>query len=92
MKSPIEGRISIVRDINSKELINVGEQIVSIISEENPYYKVEIFLSNKDILRINTGDKIKFSFDALSYKEFGYIEGEITSIGINSIIDKNRQE
>ncbi|WBW97680.1 HlyD family efflux transporter periplasmic adaptor subunit [Oceanirhabdus sp. W0125-5] len=89
VKSPIEGKISTVRDINSKELVNVGEQIVSIISEENPYYKVEIFLSNKDISKINTGDKIKFSFDALSYKEFGYIEGEITSIGINSIVDKN---
>lgn len=89
VKSPIEGRISIVRDINNKELVNVGEQIVSIISEENPYYNVEIFLSNKDISKINTGDKIKFSFDALSYKEFGYIEGEITSIGINSIVDKN---
>lgn len=89
VKSPVDGIINVVREINNSELLEVGAEIATIISEEKDSYKIELFVSNKDIAKLKKNNEIKYNFHALPYREYGYLSGKITTIGVDSKVDRS---
>lgn len=87
VKAMIDGIISVKQDIAEGELLASGTEVLEIIPKNDSQYKVQLYVSNKDITGIEVGQKIKYHFDALPYKEYGELTGEITDIAVDSSID-----
>lgn len=87
VKASIDGVINIKNDIAKGQLLQTGQEIVTVIPKDDSSYKVQLYVSNKDIANMKIGEKIKYHFDALPYKEYGELNGEITDIAVDSSID-----
>lgn len=90
IKAPIDGYLNIVTDITKGDNISSGLKIATIVPSNDSQYKVQIYVPNKDISKISLGDKIKYNFYALPYKEYGKLEGTITKISVDSSIMENQ--
>ncbi|MDU0321877.1 HlyD family efflux transporter periplasmic adaptor subunit [Clostridium butyricum] len=88
VKAMIDGTVNVKADITEGELLQSGQEILAIIPKDDSQFKVKLYVSNKDISGINIGQKIKYHFDALPYKEYGELDGEITDIATDAIIDQ----
>lgn len=44
-------------------------------------------IPTRDIANINMDKKIKYSFEAFPYREYGFLEGKIESISLDSKVD-----
>lgn len=86
--APIDGTLHIVNKITNGDLIASGDNIATIIPTEDSLYTIEIFVPNSEIAGLKVGDKIKYKFDALPYKEYGELEGEITNISTDSLVSE----
>ena len=86
--APIDGVIHMTNKITKGDLITAGDQIATIIPAEDSLYTIEIFVPNNKIAGLKVGDKIKYRFDALSYKEYGELEGKITNISTDSQVNE----
>nr|WP_302595380.1 HlyD family efflux transporter periplasmic adaptor subunit [uncultured Cellulosilyticum sp.] len=84
VSAPIDGSIHIVNQMTVGDLIAVGDNIATIIPTEDNLYTIEIFVPNSEIAGLKVGDRIKYKFDALPYKEYGELEGEITNISTDA--------
>ncbi|WP_202709975.1 HlyD family efflux transporter periplasmic adaptor subunit [Sporosalibacterium faouarense] len=89
VRAPIDGVINLINEINKGELVESGKNIATIIFDNNANYKVDLFVLNQDIAKLEVGDTIKYKFDALPYTEYGHLNGEITSIGVDSRVDES---
>lgn len=85
--APISGTLHITQVINEGDLIGAGVDIGTIIPEQDNLYKVEIFMANRDIAGIEEGDIIHYKFDALPYKEYGQLEGQISNISADARVN-----
>ena len=47
-------------------------------------------IPTKDIANIKDGEEIKYSFEALPYREYGFLDGKIESISPDSKIDNEK--
>jgi len=86
--SPIDGYINISTEINTGDLLQSGTEVATIVPEDDTTYKVQIYVSNADIANIKEGQKIKYHFLALPYKEYGSLEGTITQISTDARVDQ----
>lgn len=87
IKAPIDGVVNIKNDINIGQLIRGGVEILSIIPQDSSKYKVQIYVSNKDIAGIKVGEKVKYQFSALPYQEYGELTGVVTNVSTDATID-----
>lgn len=84
LKAPIDGVVNSIREINVGELVQPGEEIVTIVPMSETEFKVDLSVPNKDISKIKIGDEIKYHFLALPYKEYGEVKGKITKINTDA--------
>lgn len=89
VKAIMDGTINVKSDIAEGELLPSGQEVLAIIPPDDSQYKVQLYVSNKDITGLDVGQKIKYHFDALPYKEYGELTGEITDIATDAIVDQN---
>ncbi|MDK2811244.1 MAG: rane fusion protein peptide pheromone/bacteriocin exporter [Petroclostridium sp.] len=89
VRAPIEGIVNIVTEISKGDLLQSGTEIATIVPEHNSKYKVQLYVSNKDIAGIRENQRIKYHFLALPYKEYGELNGSITRIGTDARTDGN---
>jgi len=82
--SPIDGIINVTSEINKGDLLQSGVEVATVVPRTSSQYKVQLYVSNKDIANIKEGQKIKYHFLALPYREYGELEGTITKIGTDS--------
>nr|WP_241392923.1 HlyD family efflux transporter periplasmic adaptor subunit [Clostridium saccharobutylicum] len=87
VKATIDGVINVKADIAKGQLVKTGEEILSVIPQDSSQYKVKLYVSNKDIAGIKVGQKIKYHFEALPYKEYGELSGTITDIATDATVD-----
>lgn len=81
VKAPISGVINVITEINRGDYLLTGVEILTIVPNDHKPFKCKIFVPNKDISKINIGDKIKYKFDALPYREYGTVKGEVFKMG-----------
>lgn len=80
VKAPIEGIVNVITELNRGDYVLEGTEVLTIIPDSDNEFKCKIYVSNKDITKINVGDKIKYKFKSLPYKEYGTIKGEVLKI------------
>lgn len=88
VKAIINGVVNVKSDIAKGQIVQSGQEILSVIPQDNSQYKVQLYVSNKDILGMRIGEKIKYHFEALPYEEYGELTGIITNIAEDAIIDQ----
>ncbi|NFA43751.1 HlyD family efflux transporter periplasmic adaptor subunit [Clostridium botulinum] len=87
VKATIDGVVNVKNDIAKGQLVKSGEEVLSVIPKDNSQYKVQLYVSNKDINGMKVGEKTKYHFQALPYKEYGELIGVITDIAVDSTIE-----
>jgi multidrug resistance efflux pump len=90
VRAPIDGVLNIKKEISKRDLVMSGEEIASIVPYNNDIFKIQVYVSNKDISKIKEGGEIKYHFFALPYKEYGELTGTIVKIGNDIITDKSQ--
>lgn len=86
IKSPVNGKVNTLLDLQKGLVLQPGTIVANIIPNSNNY-KIELMIPTKDIANINTDKKIKYSFEALPYREYGFLEGNIESTSPDSKTD-----
>lgn len=86
IKSPVNGKVNTLVDLQQGLVLQPGTIVANIIPNSSNY-KVDLMIPTKDIANINTDKKIKYSFEALPYREYGFLEGKIESISPDSKTD-----
>ncbi|MFO7815039.1 MAG: HlyD family efflux transporter periplasmic adaptor subunit [Halanaerobiales bacterium] len=78
--SPISGKVQFLKTYNEGDYIPPGNEIMKIIPNKRENYYVELYIKNKDILRIDKDDLIRYRIASYPYKEFGIAKGRILMI------------
>lgn len=86
--SPIEGIVNLYTEISRGDLLQNGIDIAAIVPDTSTEYKIQLMVSNKDIANIKEGQKIKYHFLALPYREYGEAEGIVKRIGTDARASK----
>jgi len=86
--SPIEGIVNLYTEINHGDLLQSGSEIAVIVPDTSTANRIQLIVSNKDIANIKEGQKIKYHFTALPYREYGELEGIVTKVGTDARVDK----
>lgn len=89
IKSPVDGKLDLKAKIESGMMIQTGAIIANILPNSKTY-KVDLIIPNKDIANIKDGQELKYSFDSLPYREYGFIEGKIENISSDAKVDSEK--
>ncbi|MBY0134311.1 HlyD family efflux transporter periplasmic adaptor subunit [Bacillus cereus] len=85
VKAQKEGIVQFSSILQPGDLINAGQELVSIIPKENEK-KIKILLPAQEMKGIKIGDKVQYSF---KLKKTDKQIGKVTYISANPIFDKN---
>lgn len=86
IKSQINGKVDLNQNLELGLLLKPGESIANILPS-TPANKIDLVIQNKDIGNLKEGQNIKYSFESLPYKEYGFGRGNLKSIGIDSKVE-----
>lgn len=89
VRANINGVVNVLLQIYEGDFVASGNEILTVIPNNNSRFTMQIHVNNQDIGEIHIGDAVKYSIAALPYQEYGQITGSITSISKDSTIDKN---
>ncbi|MGU8478573.1 HlyD family efflux transporter periplasmic adaptor subunit [Clostridium perfringens] len=89
VKAPLDGNLNINSNLEQGVVLQTGAVVANIIPNSD-IYKVELMIPNKDIANIKVSDDIKYSFEALPYREYGFLDGKIESLSPDSKIDAEK--
>jgi HlyD family secretion protein len=85
--APMNGVVNVITEVSAGDLLQAGTEVATIVPQADSQYSMQISMLNKDIGKIKVGDKIKYHFAALPYKEYGELTGRISTIGADAIVD-----
>lgn len=88
VKAPLAGIVHLITEINEGDLLQSGTEIATIVPANNEQYKIQLYVSNKDIASIKEDQTIKYQFDSLPFREYGELTGKITVIGTDATVDQ----
>lgn len=86
IKAPVNGKINTLVDLQPGLVLQPGTIVANVIPNSNNY-KIDLMVPTKDIVNIDIDKKIKYSFEALPYREYGFLEGKIELISPDSKVD-----
>lgn len=86
IKAPVSGSVNILKDISAGEIVQAGENILSIIPDDESKYKMVVVVPNHEIGKIAVGDDVNFHITAFPKQSYGHLTGKITSISSDSVI------
>lgn len=90
--APCDGIVNLNAEVKVDSVVQAG-QVLFIISNSNAKdWKAEVNIPSNNILNIKLGDKAKIMVPGLSQADYGFIEGEITSIENNARVDDKTKE
>lgn len=88
IRAEIEGKIDIKNELQSGMVVQSGIVVGEIINDESNL-EVELIIPDKDIGKLKVKQDIKYNITPLPFTEFGFVNGKIESLSINSKIDEN---
>lgn len=86
VKSPCDGKMSINVNLQPGLVLQTGAIVANVIPNSSTY-KVDLMIPTKDIANIKVAKDIKYSFEALPYREYGFLEGKLEGISPDSKVD-----
>lgn len=88
--APISGKVQFLENYNKGDYIPPGQKIMKIIPNQKQNYFVELLIKNKDILRLEKDDIVRYRIASYPYKEFGVAEGRILNINADATRVNNK--
>ncbi|MCJ8343820.1 MAG: HlyD family secretion protein, partial [Cetobacterium sp.] len=89
VKAPVDGKLNVNINLEQGVVLQTGAMVANIIPDSDTY-KVDLMIPTNDIANIKDGEEIKYSFEALPYREYGFLEGKVESISPDSKIDNEK--
>lgn len=89
VKAPVDGKLNININLEQGVILQTGAMVAKIIPDSDTY-KIDLMIPTKDIANIKDGKEIKYSFEALPYREYGFLDGKVESISPDSKIDNEK--
>lgn len=86
--SPVDGVILTSNYNTVGSYINQSKPIAEIVSS-NSELEIYTYIQNKDIARIEEGQKVVIKLEAYNYQKYGTLNGTVDYIAPNSIVDEN---
>ena len=86
IKAPVAGTIYKIKA--TKGPIQSGEELLSI-APEGEEMLLEVKVLNRDIGFIRQNMKAKVKLEAFPFQEFGVVDGEVSQISPNAVVDKD---
>lgn len=80
------GTVNVINTVVVGDALSSGIALATIIPVEESEYKVQMYVSNSDIAGIKVGDSIKYNIAALPYNQYGIVEGKVTKISQDTLI------
>ena len=69
--------------VRSASVLSAGETLLTLVPQGNLF--AEVFVSNRDIGFVKTGQKAKIRVDAFPFTRYGELEGKVTHIGAGAL-------
>lgn len=88
IRRPFFLTVNVLSEIYEGDMVESGKNILTIIPDKNSAFTIQIFVNNKDVGEIHTGDKVKYSFAALPFREYGQLTGTINSISKDAVTNE----
>ncbi|GAC43365.1 HlyD family efflux transporter periplasmic adaptor subunit, partial [Paenibacillus popilliae] len=85
--APVHGIINVSKEMNRGELLQTGEEILTIIPDNGAEFVVNMAVTNQDIALIQVGDFIRCNVPALPAHNYGHFTGRVEMISEDAIID-----
>lgn len=85
IKSQINGKVHFIKQFNENDTLSPGEDVIKINNGENDII-AEIYIPSTDIANIKVGQKVKLHSYSLPYRKYGFIDSEISELGIDTSI------
>ncbi|WP_415336314.1 HlyD family efflux transporter periplasmic adaptor subunit, partial [Clostridium perfringens] len=74
VKALVDGKLNVNINLEQGVVLQTGAMVANIIPDSDTY-KVDLMIPTKDIANIKDGEEIKYSFEALPYREYGFLDG-----------------
>ena len=88
IKSPVNGVILKANYNTIGSYVNQSKEIAEIVSSDSEL-RIETYITNKDIARIEKGQKVVIKLEAYNYQKYGTLDGTIDYISPSAIVDEN---
>ncbi|WPV64030.1 HlyD family efflux transporter periplasmic adaptor subunit [Chitinophaga sp. LS1] len=79
IQAPITGKLIYTIPIKENQVLNIGK-LIGYVNPEDTMMYAETYLSQHNFGKIKVGLPVYCQFDAYSYREFGYLKGNISYI------------
>ena len=91
IRSPVDGIVNEIAINTVGGFVQPGERLLDIVPMEDTLL-VEARLKPSDVAFVLPGQKAEIKFTAYDFSIFGGLQGEVQSVGADSIIDPNTRE
>lgn len=81
-----DGVVNAAIEITEGDIVSSGTVVATIIPGGESEYRVQMYVSNADIGNLQVGDTIKYSLAALPRNQYGVVDGVITSISQDALV------
>jgi multidrug resistance efflux pump len=87
VKAPIDGIVNVYSEISRGDFLQGAVEIATIVPDVSTEYRVQLMVPNENIAEVELGQKIKYHFHALPFREYGEAEGIVQKISNDSRVD-----
>ena len=87
VKASIDGIVNVYSEISTGDFLQGGVEIATIVPDVSTEYRVQLMVPNENIAEVELGQKIKYHFHALPFREYGEAEGIVQKISNDSRVD-----
>lgn len=89
VKAQMTGVVNTNIELVKGDYLSSGIQVLSILPEDSSMYKAYIYVSNKDIGKLEVGMDVKFNVYAYPNTDYGYLTGCIKKISEDLKVDNS---
>lgn len=86
--APVDGLISMTRDVTEGDLLQGGMELAYILPESESDYIISLQVPNNEISKLQKGQEIRCKFLSLPYREYGEATGTIMTIGVDAKMEQ----
>ena len=84
IKAANDGIVNMISDITVGDFVQSGEEIASIVPEDEGNFQVDVYINNQSFGNIKEGQDVMIELASLPSSEYGYIKSNLENISIDA--------
>ncbi len=80
IKAANDGIVNMISDITVGDFVQSGEEIASIVPENEGNFQVDVYINNQSFGNIKEGQDVMIELASLPSSEYGYIKSNLKNI------------